>query len=63
MKVVPAEGLIVRDPESHAALPPEGREVPDNDLYWLRRIRDGDVTMGEPDPPPDPGDEQTAKES
>jgi hypothetical protein len=64
MKVVPAAGLIVRDPVSHAPLPPEGREVADGDLYWLRRIRDGDVTVEQPtDPPPDTGKASTRKES
>jgi hypothetical protein len=44
MKVKPVQGRIVRDPRTMAILPQEGREVPDSDAYWQRRIRDGDVT-------------------
>jgi hypothetical protein len=29
-------------------LPPEGREVEDTDLYWTRRLIDGDVVKAEP---------------
>ena len=50
MKVVPAPGRAVRDPRSMILLPPEGRDVPDNDPFWVRRVRDGDVTVEE-DPP------------
>lgn len=45
MWVKPAPGRTVRDPASMAKLPPEGREVMDGDLFWVRRIRDGDVTV------------------
>ena len=45
MWVKPAPGRTVRDPISMAKLPPEGREVKDGDLFWVRRIRDGDVTV------------------
>jgi Protein of unknown function (DUF2635) len=44
MLVKPAPGRTVRDPRSMALLPEEGRTVPDNDPFWLRRVRDGDVT-------------------
>ncbi len=44
MKVIPAPGRAVRDPKSMMLLPAEGREVPDNDTFWTRRLRDGDVT-------------------
>ena len=51
MYVVPAEGLKIVDPVQYNTpavfLPPEGREVDAND-YWRRRVRDGDVTIGEP---------------
>jgi Protein of unknown function (DUF2635) len=47
MWVKPAPGRTVRDPRSMAKLPDEGREVPDGDLFWVRRIRDGDVTVEE----------------
>jgi len=45
MKVKPVEGRAVRDPLSLALLPDEGREVSDDDPFWLRRVRDGDVTV------------------
>ena len=58
MKVIPAPGRSVRDPKNMQLLPDEGREVPDGDAFWTRRLRDGDVTVAEappPDPPPDEG--------
>jgi hypothetical protein len=48
MLVKPVAGRTVRDPHSLAVLPEEGREVPDNDAFWLRRLRDGDVTTEQP---------------
>lgn len=45
MKVKPAPGCEVRDPTSMMLLPPEGRDVPDDDLFWVRRVRDGDVIV------------------
>jgi hypothetical protein len=45
MKVKPAPGCAVRDPVSMQMLPEDGREVPDDDLYWVRRVRDGDVIV------------------
>ncbi|MDO9714301.1 DUF2635 domain-containing protein [Paracraurococcus lichenis] len=42
MFVIPKSGLIVRDPQTFASLPVEGREVPESE-YWLRRLADGDV--------------------
>jgi hypothetical protein len=44
VKVKPAPGLKVRFPETGAALPEEGREVPET-TYWLRRLRAGDVVI------------------
>lgn len=38
----PAEGRLVRDPRTREPLPAEGATKP-KDLYWLRRLRDGDV--------------------
>lgn len=45
MKVTIAEGRALRDP-LHKRLYKAGEtiEVPDNSLYWRRRVRDGDVT-------------------
>ncbi|PHM49349.1 DUF2635 domain-containing protein [Xenorhabdus miraniensis] len=39
----PVGGLIVRDPETYAPLS-EGGEAKPRTAYWLRRLRDGDVT-------------------
>ncbi len=43
MTVYPAPGLTIRDPDLFDFLPASGRDVPDTD-YWIRRLRDGDVT-------------------
>ena len=48
MFVKPASGLNIRDPFKRDHLPPEGREVPDGDLYWERLLIDGDVIAGTP---------------
>ena len=48
MKVIPAPGKAVRDPRSMILLPEEGRDVPDDDPFWNRRLRDGDVTIEAP---------------
>jgi hypothetical protein len=41
----PAPGRTVRDPELLDILPEAGREVPDT-AFWVRRLRDGDITSG-----------------
>jgi hypothetical protein len=38
-----AKGLLVRDPVTKRPLDEAGREVPDTDLYWARRLAQGDV--------------------
>ncbi|WP_028205016.1 DUF2635 domain-containing protein [Paraburkholderia nodosa] len=56
MYVKPAPGLMLRDPVTKQLLsaapvegvkttvvPDEGMKVDDNDLYWRRRLRDGDA--------------------
>jgi len=48
MMVYPVAGRAVRDPRNFQLLPDEGREVPDGDAFWLRRLRDGDVTTEPP---------------
>ena len=53
MRIYPAAGRTVRDPVSFQVLPATGREVPDHDLYWTRRLRDGDVTTTAPEAPPE----------
>lgn len=45
--VVPATGRAVPDPLAGDLLPIEGREVPDN-VWWRRRLTDGDVTTKAP---------------
>ncbi|WP_338523364.1 DUF2635 domain-containing protein [Pseudomonas batumici] len=45
MRIYASPGLLVRDPVKRDRLPPEGREVPDDDFYWLRRLSCGDATL------------------
>lgn len=35
-------------PPHHQVMPPEGREVGDNDMHWLWMLRHGDVVEAEP---------------
>lgn len=58
MYVIPADGLKVPDPARLGDpnelyfLPAEGRDVGDADwIYWTRRVKDGDCTVGEPPAP------------
>jgi hypothetical protein len=53
MFVKPAPGRAVRDPRSFILLTDEGREVPDNDQFWNRRVLDEDVIVEEPPDPPE----------
>lgn len=50
MRIYPTVGLLVRDPVKRDFLPDEGREVPDGDLYWVRRIACIDATLTPPKP-------------
>jgi len=44
MKVKPAPGSTVRFPNDRTrTLRDEGEDVPDDDVYWNRRLRDGSV--------------------
>jgi hypothetical protein len=44
IRVKAAEGRRVRDPRNNFRVIPEsGIAVDENDLYWLRRLRDKDV--------------------
>ncbi|WP_168793598.1 DUF2635 domain-containing protein [Paraburkholderia aromaticivorans] len=58
MFVKPAPGLLLRDPVTKQLLsaapvegvkttvvPAGGMQVGDHDLYWVRRVRDGDAVM------------------
>lgn len=51
MFVIPKEGVKVPYPNlrTRKYLTPEGDEVPDHDVYWLRRLRDGSVTVKQAD--------------
>lgn len=42
MKLKPAEGRAVRDPVKRTLLPADGADVT-LDVFWRRRLRDGDV--------------------
>lgn len=42
----PSAKLSIRDPQTKRILPAEGGEVPDN-VFWRRRLRDGDVVLTE----------------
>ncbi|MCY1195584.1 hypothetical protein D9M72_69110 [compost metagenome] len=43
MYIKPRAGLQVIDPVRKQFMPEKGMEVDDFDLYWARRLRDGDV--------------------
>jgi hypothetical protein len=58
MRLKPAPGLAVRDPELRDLLPAEGRDVPRSD-YWLRRLTDGDVVEAPPQPADAPQVQET----
>lgn len=52
--LIPREGLTVRDPRTKAPLPPEGMLkdwVGPEGRYWRRRVKVGDVIIGEPPGP------------
>ncbi|MBV2180892.1 MAG: DUF2635 domain-containing protein [Castellaniella sp.] len=48
MYVKPKAGLRVIDPVRKQFMPDEGMQVDDFDLYWVRRLRDGDVVRANP---------------
>lgn len=48
MYVVPADGRLIRDPNTFERVPDTGREVP-RTVYWLRALKRGDVIEGDPD--------------
>lgn len=47
MFVKPAPGRFVRDPVKGTFLPESGEQVPD-DIFWGRRLKDGDVEKFDP---------------
>lgn len=48
MFVKPKEGLQIFDPYKKDRIPPDGREVPGDSMYWHRLLRDGDVVLATP---------------
>lgn len=58
MKVKPAPGLKVRDPQTMLHIPDEGADVPESS-YWVRLLACGDVLRVDCDQIPD--SEETAK--
>lgn len=47
MRVYPKAGLKVRGPDGRL-LSESGLDVKESDLFWARRLRDGDVTETAP---------------
>ena len=47
MKVYPARGRLVRHPWTGEPVPATGLTVPCSP-YWMRRLRDGDLTTARP---------------
>lgn len=45
--LIPQAGVTVKYPDGRRKLPADGAEVA-LDTYWHRRLRDGDVKVGEP---------------
>ena len=45
MRVKPAPGLSVRNPDTKELLPPEGIDVPDDSILWNKFLNDGDVVQ------------------
>ena len=50
MFVLPKNGYKIPDPSLSDFLPEQGREVEKN-TYWVRRLRDGDVSEKSPPKP------------
>lgn len=44
LKIKPALGLKIRDPQTLALLPEDGKEV-EQSSFWIRRIQAGDVLL------------------
>lgn len=51
------DGLQFRHPVTRQFIPAEGIEVPDDDLFFARRLRDGDIVVSSP---PNPAPVETA---
>jgi hypothetical protein len=48
MLVYPVNGRRVRCPVTRRPVPADGLTVPEHDMFWHRRLRDGDVTLEAP---------------
>lgn len=48
MRIYVTRDLVIRDPVSHRLVGPEGIDVSPNDLFWQRRLMDGDATIMRP---------------
>jgi hypothetical protein len=46
--VYPVPGRLVRDPVTGRYVPAEGLDVSSTDLFWAKRLLDGDVTTTKP---------------
>ncbi|MFT8922816.1 DUF2635 domain-containing protein [Acetobacter sp.] len=51
MKIYPVAGRTARDPVTMEPVPDSGKAVSDYDPYWVRRLRDGDVSKTAPAAP------------
>lgn len=49
MLIKPINGKQIPDPVRGGFLPQAGSEVDENDMYWQRRINDGDVEIAKPE--------------
>jgi hypothetical protein len=45
MRIKPAPGLKVRDPETKQLLPDDGIDVADDSIIWNKILNDGDVVL------------------
>lgn len=45
MRVRPKAGMTVRHPQTKQIIPAEGIDVLPTDLYWHRRVQQGDVEV------------------
>lgn len=62
MFVKPVPGRIVRDPVKGTFLPESGEQVPDN-IFWGRRLKDGDVQKFDPNASTKPVSGKKSQES
>ncbi|EON14817.1 DUF2635 domain-containing protein [Pandoraea sp. SD6-2] len=58
MFIKPAPGIKLRDPETKQFVPESGQEVGEFDLYWVRRINDGDAIRVSEETPEAPSAKQ-----